>query len=81
MLVHAEDRGLRSGNTISVCSFTLLVPASAHGFHRAADPEGRGTDETEAMIEMAVPGLKKRADSRSMVESAIMNPSPQSRTR
>ena len=54
-LIEAVRRRAAEGT----CSFTLLVPASAHGFHRAADPEGRGTDEAEAMIEMAVPVLEE----------------------
>jgi hypothetical protein len=41
------------------CSFTLLVPASAHGLHRAADPEGRGSEEAEAVLEIALPLLEE----------------------
>jgi len=43
------------------CNFTLLVPANAHGLHRAADPEGRGSQEAEAVLEMAVPLLEEAA--------------------
>ncbi len=43
------------------CNFTLLVPANVHGLHRAADPEGRGSQEAEAVLEMAVPLLEEAA--------------------
>jgi len=41
--------------------FTLLVPAVAHGLHRAVDAEDRGTDEAEATLELAVPLLEQAA--------------------
>jgi hypothetical protein len=41
--------------------FTLLVPASAHGLHRAIDPEDQGRDEAEAVIELATPLLEEAA--------------------
>jgi hypothetical protein len=46
------------------CEFTLLVPASAHGMHRAADPEDVGHAEAEAVLEMAVPLLEEAAGQR-----------------
>jgi hypothetical protein len=41
------------------CRFTLLVPASPHGLHRAVDPEDSGADEAEAVLELAVPLLEE----------------------
>ena len=41
--------------------FTLLVPAVAHGFHRAVDAEDQGTEEAEATVELAVPLLEEAA--------------------
>lgn len=41
--------------------FTLLVPASAHGLHRAIDPEDQGHDEADTVIELATPLLEDAA--------------------
>lgn len=57
-LIEAVRRRAGEGN----CRFTLLVPASPHGVHRAADPEERGLDEAEAVLEMAVPLLEEAAE-------------------
>lgn len=43
------------------CRFTLLVPAVAHGVHRAVDPEEQGVDEAEATLELALPLLEEAA--------------------
>jgi hypothetical protein len=43
------------------CTFTLLVPRSAHGLHRLADPEEQATDEADATLELALPLLAEAA--------------------
>jgi hypothetical protein len=43
------------------CQFTLLVPAAAHGLHRAVDPQNHGREEAEVMLELAVPLLEDAA--------------------
>ena len=43
------------------CTFTLLVPSSAHGLHAMMDPEDQGSSEAEATIEMALPLLEEAA--------------------
>ena len=43
------------------CRFTLLVPATAQGFDRVANPEEHGRDEAEAVLELAVPALEEAA--------------------
>jgi hypothetical protein len=44
-------------------TFTLLVPASAHGLHRVVDPEDQGASEAEQAIELARPLLEEAAGS------------------
>jgi hypothetical protein len=46
------------------CEFTLLVPASPHGVHRAVDPEEQGLDEANAVLEMALPLLEEATGQR-----------------
>ena len=55
-------------------TFTLLVPASAHGLHQVVDPEDQGVSEAEAVIELAVPLLEEAVDA--PVESLIGAPEP-----
>jgi hypothetical protein len=43
------------------CTFTLLVPASAHGLHRVVDPEDHGSPEAEARLNAALPLLSEAA--------------------
>ena len=43
------------------CRFTLLVPAVAHGMHRAVDPEDQPRDEAQATLELALPILEEAA--------------------
>jgi hypothetical protein len=43
-------------------SFTLLVPAIAHGLHKVTDPEEHG-DDARAVLELAVPLLEEAAGS------------------
>jgi hypothetical protein len=56
------------------CRFTLLVPAVAHGFHRAADPEDQAPDEAQTTLELAIPVLEDAAGSR--VEGRIGDSEP-----
>jgi hypothetical protein len=44
-------------------TFTLLVPASAHGLHRVMDPEDQSASEAEQTIELALPLLEEAAHS------------------
>jgi hypothetical protein len=41
------------------CSFTLLVPHTAHGLHRVVDPEDQGQSEAEETLELALPLLER----------------------
>lgn len=54
--------------------FTLLVPAVAHGVHRATDPEGQAPDEARSTLELAIPVLEDAAGSR--VEGRIGDSEP-----
>jgi hypothetical protein len=45
------------------CSFTLLVPNSAHGLHRVVDPEDQEETEAEQTLDMAIPLLEQAANS------------------
>ena len=56
------------------CRFTLLVPAVAHGLHRAVDPEDQGANEAEAVLELALPVLEEAAGSE--VDGRIGAPEP-----
>ncbi len=58
----------------SPCRFTLLVPAVAHGVHRATDPEGQAPGEAQATLELAIPVLEDAAGSR--VEGRIGDSEP-----
>jgi hypothetical protein len=42
-------------------TFTLLVPNPTHGLHTVVDPEDQGTDEAEAIVELALPLLEEAA--------------------
>ena len=55
-------------------TFTLLVPASAHGLHQLVDPEDQESSEAEAVIELAVPLLEEAAGS--PVEALVGAPEP-----
>jgi len=55
-------------------SFTLLVPASAHGLHQLVDPEDQASTEAESVIELAVPLLEEAAGS--PVETLVGAPEP-----
>ena len=47
--------------SLGACTFTLLVPASAHGLHRVVDPEDHGSREAEARLNIALPLLSQAA--------------------
>ena len=56
------------------CTFTLLIPHTAHGLHRVVDPEDQGQNEAEETLELALPLLEKAAGS--PVEGMIGDPEP-----
>ena len=56
------------------CTFTLLVPNSAHGLHRVVDPEDQGQSEAEETLELALPLLEQAAGA--PVEGMIGDPEP-----
>jgi hypothetical protein len=43
------------------CSFTLLVPNTAHGLHRIIDPEDQDAGAARAVIDQALPLLEEAA--------------------
>jgi hypothetical protein len=43
------------------CTFTLLVPNSAHGLHRVVDPEDQGASEAQHVLDEALPRLAAAA--------------------
>jgi cell pole-organizing protein PopZ len=47
----------------SPCTFTLLVPNTAHGLHKLVDPEDQDAEEAEAVIADAAPKLSEAAGS------------------
>ena len=55
-------------------TFTLLVPASAHGLHTVVDPEDQDASEAESVIALAVPLLEDAAGS--PVKSLVGAPEP-----
>jgi hypothetical protein len=56
------------------CSFTLLVPNSAHGLHRVVDPEDQDRGEAAEVVELAVPVLEEAVGGH--VDSLIGDPNP-----
>ncbi|MEA2296938.1 MAG: hypothetical protein QOE86_4577 [Solirubrobacteraceae bacterium] len=56
LLEAVRERAARSAAT-----FTLLVPAAAHGLAQITDPEDAGDDEAVQTIELAVPVLEEAA--------------------
>ena len=56
------------------CTFTLLIPHTAHGLHRLVDPEDQGQSEAEQTLELALPLLEKAAGA--PVEGMIGDPEP-----
>ena len=55
-------------------TFTLLVPASAHGLHQLVDPEDQESTEAESVVALAVPLLEEAAGS--PVQALIGAPEP-----
>jgi hypothetical protein len=55
-------------------SFTLLVPRAAHGLHRVVDPEDQEADESQQVLDGALPMLSEAAGSR--VEGLLGDPAP-----
>ena len=56
------------------CTFTLLVPNTAHGLHRVVDPEDQGRSEAAETLDLAVPLLEDAAGS--LVNGMIGDPEP-----
>ena len=56
------------------CTFTLLVPNTAHGLHRVVDPEDQGQTEAEETLDLALPLLEKAAGA--PVEGIVGDPEP-----
>jgi hypothetical protein len=56
------------------CTFTLLVPNTAHGLHRVVDPEDQGQTEADETLELALPLLEKAAGA--SVEGIVGDPEP-----
>jgi len=56
------------------CTFTLLVPHTAHGLHRVVDPEDQGMSEAEEVLELAIPQLEKAAGAK--VDGMVGDPEP-----
>lgn len=52
---------VRSRAAEGPCRFTLLVPATAQGFDRVANPEEHGRRDAEAVLELALPALEEAA--------------------
>jgi hypothetical protein len=67
-----EAVGERAGR--GPCTFTLLVPNTAHGLHRVVDPEDQDRSEAETTLELALPLLSEAAGRR--VEGLIGDPDP-----
>jgi hypothetical protein len=58
----------------SPATFSLLVPNPTHGLHTVVDPEDQGTNEAEAICELAIPLLEEAAGGK--VEQLIGDPRP-----
>ena len=58
----------------SPCTFTLLIPHTAHGLHRVVDPEDQGQSEAEETLELALPLMEKAAGGH--VEGIVGDPEP-----
>lgn len=55
-------------------AFTLVVPSSAPGLHRLADPEDHGAKEALEAVQHALPGLQEAAGSNVDVIIGDSNP-------
>lgn len=56
------------------CTFTLLVPASAHGLSRVMNPEDQVGDEAQQVLDRTLPLLEQAAGAR--VDGMIGDPAP-----
>lgn len=56
------------------CSFTLLIPHTAHGLDRVMDPEDHGESEAHAILDLALPLLEEAAGAK--VGGLIGDPAP-----
>ena len=56
------------------CTFTLLIPHTAHGLHRVVDPEDQGMNEAEQTLELALPLMEQAAGG--PVEGLVGDPEP-----
>jgi hypothetical protein len=55
-------------------TFTLLVPNVPHGLHRVTDPEDQAEDESQAVLELALPLLEEAAGG--PVRGMVGDPNP-----
>ena len=69
LLEAVRDRARRSP-----CTFTLLVPNTAHGLHRVVDPEDTDLAEAEGVLALALPLLEEAAGG--PVEGVVGDPDP-----
>lgn len=69
-LLEAVRRRAADGGAV----FTLLIPNSAHGLHRAVDPEDTDRVDAEQVLELALPLLEEAAGAE--VHGLIGDPSP-----
>jgi hypothetical protein len=67
-------RAVRDRAARGPCTFTLLVPNTAHGLHRVTDPEDQADDEAQAVLELALPLLEDAAGGH--VEGMVGDPEP-----
>lgn len=65
---------VRERATRGPCTFTLLVPNSAHGLHRVVDPEDMPDHEAAATLALALPLLGDAAGGE--VDGLIGDPAP-----
>ncbi len=65
---------VRERATRGPCTFTLLVPNTAHGMHRVVDPEDADINEAQAVLDLALPLLEEAAGG--PVEGKIGDPAP-----
>jgi hypothetical protein len=65
---------VRHRASVGPANFTLLVPRTAHGLHRVADPEDQDESEARKTLERALPILSEAAGS--PVEGIIGDPTP-----
>lgn len=65
---------VRERATRGPCTFTLLVPNTAHGMHRVVDPEDADINEAQAVLDLALPLLEEAAGG--SVEGKIGDPAP-----